>query len=96
MSNQFFPSENDAQEVSPTDGLSTWDEAHRIADELELRIHLASMNARHRWRAIEPRVATIEKALVESGRRVTRALVHEIETIRTLLRELREDVENGN
>jgi hypothetical protein len=96
MSNLFLPPEGDAEEVSLKDGVSTWDEVRRVADELELKIHLASMNARDRWRAIEPRVATIERALVESGRRVTRALAHEIDTIRTLLRELREDVENGN
>ena len=96
MSNLFFPTDDDVDEATLKDGLSTWEEVRRAADELELQIHLASMNARDRWSAIEPRLSKIEKALVASKRRVTRALAQEISSIRTLLRKLREDLQNGN
>jgi len=43
-----------------TEQTPTWDEVRRIADELELKIHLAGMDARDRWRDLKPRLAEIE------------------------------------
>ena len=37
-----------------------WDDLHRITDELQLKIHLAEMDARDRWRALQPRLGEIE------------------------------------
>lgn len=96
MSNMLVPPEDDEREVTPKDGLSSWDEVRRLADELEMKVHLARMGARDRWRTIESRLVAIETALVESGRHVTHALANEIDSLRTLLRELRDDVADDN
>jgi hypothetical protein len=39
-----------------SDAKKAWDEVRRIADELKLKMHLASMEARDRWQALEPRL----------------------------------------
>jgi hypothetical protein len=75
-----------------TDDLSTWDEARRLADELQVRIHLASMDARDRWHELEPRVDQLEKAVVRSGEHVGDVVVHELHEVRDALRALRDDV----
>ena len=33
---------------------ATWDEVRQIADELELKIHVAGMDARDRWQTLRP------------------------------------------
>jgi len=47
------------------DHLTGWDELRRAADQLQLEIHLGSMELRDRWRAFVPRlrheIAELEK-----------------------------------
>jgi hypothetical protein len=71
---------------------TTWDDVRRIADEIELKIHLAGMDARDRWHALQPRVADVEKKISSAGKRVGRAIDREVESIGVALRRLRDDV----
>lgn len=66
-----------------------WEELRRIADELELKIHLGNMEARDRWRAIKPRLVELEHRAVHSGEQ---AVEHELAEIRTALHQLRDDL----
>jgi hypothetical protein len=75
-----------------TDQPSTWDEVRRIADELELKIHLAGMEARDRWRALQPRIAEIEKTLSDAGKVAGSVLERELASLGVALRRLRDDV----
>jgi len=75
-----------------TDHLSTWDDARRLADELEVQIHLASMDARDRWRELEPRLEKLEEAIAHSGEHVGDAIVQEVKDVRDALRALRDQV----
>ena len=95
MSKLFFPNES---ETEPTErnSVSTWDEVRRIADELELKIHLASMDTRDRWRALEPQLATFERRMKDAGQRASKAVADELEAIWNALRGIRDDVANGN
>jgi hypothetical protein len=72
--------------------LSTWDDIRRIADELEVKIHLAGMEARDRWRALEPRLTEIESALAKAGKKASVAIEHELGSIGAALRRLRDDI----
>jgi len=90
----FYPPEE--EEPALKDGLSAWDDLRRIADELELKLHLASMDARDRWRAIEPRLVMIEERLARTGKRVTKAIMDEVADVRAAIERLRDDVANGN
>lgn len=72
--------------------LSTWDEVRQIADELELKIHLAGMDARDQWNALKPRMAQLEQTLATSGKRASEVIEHELSAIGAALRKLRDDV----
>lgn len=75
-----------------TDKTSTWDEVRRLADELELKIHLASMDARDRWQAIKPRLVEIERAISTASKRAEETIDREVSSIGAALRRLRDDV----
>ena len=72
--------------------LSTWDDIRRIADELELKIHLGGMDARDRWQALQPRLAHLESSIAHSGGKVGEAINHELIEVEDALRHLREDI----
>lgn len=96
VNNESHPGEDeDVDARALKNGLSTWDEARRIADEIEVKIHLARMDARDRWHQIEPRVADLERRLRSGGKRVSEAVMKEIKQLRELLDGLRDDV-RGN
>ena len=67
-------------------------ELRRIADELELKIHLASMDARDRWQAIKPRLADVENKLARTGERATKLVQDEVAAIGKALHKLRDDL----
>jgi len=72
---------------------STWDELRRIADEIGLKIHLAGMDARDRWHALQPRLAELEQSISSAGKRAGSAIDREIASIGDALSRLRDDVE---
>ncbi len=74
------------------DTLSTWDEVRRIADEIEVQLHLASMDARDRYHALQPRIAATEAAIVHSGEHASDAVISELHELRTALLHLRDQV----
>jgi len=76
-----------------TEQLSTWDDLRRVADELELKIHLAGMEARDRWQQLQPRLVKLEQQLSHAGERATEAVSHEITAIGQALRKLRDDLQ---
>lgn len=65
----------------------------RIADEIGLKIHLAGMDARDRWHALQPRLVEIEHSLSSAGKRAGSAIDREVASIGDALRRLREEVE---
>jgi hypothetical protein len=73
---------------------STWDDVRRIADELELKVHLAGMDVRDRWNELQPRLAEIEKTIAREGERVGKFLSTQLSSMGTALRELRSEIEN--
>jgi hypothetical protein len=75
-----------------TEQASTWDEVRRIADELELKIHLAGMDARDRWRDLKPRLAEIEKSIASAGKRAGDVVERELASVGAALRRLRDDI----
>ncbi|HTR53668.1 MAG TPA: hypothetical protein VMJ10_23400 [Kofleriaceae bacterium] len=75
-----------------TDDLSVWDDARRLADELEVKLHLASMDARDRWHELKPRLDNLETRIARSGEHVGDTFVHELHEVRDALRALRDDI----
>lgn len=72
--------------TDPADHASTWDELRRLADQLELEVHLAGMEARDRWRAVRPRINELEAQIRQAGGHVGHVLAKEIASLRDLLR----------
>lgn len=73
-----------------TDQSVTWDDVRRIADELELEIHLAGMEARDRWHELRPRVERLEHEIARAGEQLGKAIVNELAEVRVALRRLRD------
>jgi hypothetical protein len=69
-----------------------WEDVQRLADDVEVQVHLAGMDARDRWHALEQRVTQVEKAIAHSGEQVSDAVSHEISEIHAALVRLRDDM----
>ncbi|HEU4726821.1 MAG TPA: hypothetical protein VFT22_03000 [Kofleriaceae bacterium] len=75
-----------------TEKSTEWTDLRRIADELELKIHLASMDAHERWKALQPRLDKLEKTLAHTRERTSKVVKEEVSAIRKTLCELRDDI----
>lgn len=69
-----------------------WDHLRRLADELELKIHLAGMEARDRWTALQPRLRELESSIAAAGKRASDAIDKEITSIGDALGRLRDEI----
>jgi ElaB/YqjD/DUF883 family membrane-anchored ribosome-binding protein len=75
-----------------TDTTTLWNDLRRIADELELKIHLAGMDARDRWQALRPRLAELERTIAHTGERAGKLVTDELSAVGKALRQLRDDI----
>jgi len=69
-----------------------WEDIQRLAEDLKVQAHLGGMEARDRWRALELRLAQVEKTIAHSGEQASDAVSHEIEEIHAALLRLRDDM----
>jgi hypothetical protein len=69
-----------------------WNELKRIADELELKIHLASMDLRDRWQALRPRFVELEQTISRSGERASKIVTEELAAIGKAVDQLRDEI----
>jgi hypothetical protein len=80
------------QEEAAVDDRSAWDEVRRLADEIELKVHLARMDVRQRWRELEPRLSRLDAAITRTSEQINKAIAQEVAALRALLFRLRSDV----
>lgn len=69
-----------------------WDDLKRIGDELELKIRLASMDARDRWQALRPRLTALEDTIKRTGARTSKLVTDELSSLGNALRQLRDEI----
>ncbi|HEY0993947.1 MAG TPA: hypothetical protein VGD80_43120 [Kofleriaceae bacterium] len=69
-----------------------WNDLKRIGDELELKIRLASMDARDRWQALRPRLVALEDSIKRTGARTTKLISEELNSVGNALRKLRDEI----
>jgi ElaB/YqjD/DUF883 family membrane-anchored ribosome-binding protein len=69
-----------------------WHDIRRIVDELELQIHLAGMDARDRWQALQPRLAQLETVIAHSGEHAGDAVTREVSELGAALRHVRDEI----
>jgi hypothetical protein len=77
--------------TEPTTG-KDWDDLRKIADELELKIRLASMDARDRWQGLRPRLIKLEDTVKRTGERASKVVTDELSALGKALRELRDEI----
>ncbi len=70
---------------------STWEDIKQLADQVELRIHLGSMEAHDRWLALRPRIDRLERTISRVGRDAAESIKRELEDVRVALRALRDE-----
>jgi hypothetical protein len=75
-----------------TEPKSTWDEIKRMAQELDVQMHLAGMEARDQWKELKPKVNQLEKQLSDVGKVVNDAVEKELSSIGAALRRLRDEI----
>jgi hypothetical protein len=75
-----------------TEATPSWNDLHRITDELQLKLHLAQMDARDRWRDLQPQLAEIEHKLADAGGTASGAMAHELSELGAGLRQLSGDL----
>jgi hypothetical protein len=78
--------------MSTTNTSPTWDAIRRLRDELALEIHLASMEARDRWHALQPRIEEVESKILKASDRAEVVVEKELTAIGKALRDLRDDL----
>jgi hypothetical protein len=75
-----------------TEKPTEWVDLRRIADEIELKIHLASMDAHDRWKALQPRLDKLGATIAHTRERASKVVTEELSAIRVALCKLRDDV----
>lgn len=79
--------------VQPGDGSPSWDDVRRIADQLEVKAHLASLELRDRWRALKPQLTQLEQTIGKAGGAISATVGKQLaelgKTLRGLLDETR-------
>jgi C4-dicarboxylate-specific signal transduction histidine kinase len=69
-----------------------WDDLRRITDELQLKIHLAEMDARDGWRELQPQLGEFEHKIADAGGTASASVAHELSELGTGLRQLSGDL----
>jgi hypothetical protein len=69
-----------------------WDDLKRIGDELELKLRLASMDARDRWQALRPRLVALEDTIKRTGARTSKLITEELASLGKALRQLHDEI----
>jgi len=67
-----------------------WDDLRRIADEVRLKLHLAGMEARDRWRSIEPRLVELEHKIERGGEKAADVVGDQLSSLTGALRDFAE------
>jgi len=71
---------------------STWDEVKRMAQELDVQMHLAAMETREKWNELKPKIGEVEQRLANAGKVVNDAVEKELSSIGAALRRIRDEI----
>ena len=69
-----------------SDDVKPWDEVRRLADEVRVRVHLAGMELRDKWKQLEPQLHAVERDLVKAGETAEGAITTQVEALAAGLR----------
>ena len=72
-----------------------FDDLKRAADEIELQIHLAGMDARARWETLKPQLVALGTTIAREGDRAGQVVSQQMTDLGAALRRLRDDIANN-
>lgn len=72
----------------------TWDDVRQIADEIEVKAHLASMDVRDRWEKLRPRFAELKQTIEREGAQAGKTVGEQMTTIGKGLRKLLDQIKD--
>lgn len=75
-----------------TPNTSARDELRRLYEEIELKVHLANMDARDQWTVLKRRIAALENDLSAASERASDRVGKELTAIGAALKAFRDEV----
>jgi FtsZ-binding cell division protein ZapB len=76
-----------------------WNEVKQIADQVRLELHLAGMELKDRWAAIEPKVQALQAKVEAKGHAAAEAVQEQavslVDHLRNLLGDLRSEIDGS-
>lgn len=69
-----------------------WDDLKQAADDIELQIHLAGMDARTRWNVLKPQLVALGKTIAREGDRAGHVVSQQIAELAAAVRRLHDDM----
>jgi ribosome recycling factor len=70
-------------------------ELKSMAEQIRLEIHLAGMEARDKWRELEPRLGKLEQEVEDKGEQVGEAVEQAFEEVGGAIRKLWKQITGG-
>lgn len=80
---------------TPKPTSSTWDDVKRIADEVKLKLHLASMEAKEQWKKLEPKVNELEAKVMNGSEKAVGAVGDQVAVLATGLRQFADELRDS-
>lgn len=71
---------------------SPWDDIKRMADEVKLKLHLASMEAKEQWKKLEPKMNELETKAKAGGEKAYGVVGQQVEAFAAGLRQFAEEL----
>lgn len=71
---------------------SPWDDLRRLADEIEVKLHLAGMEARDKWAELKPKLSQLDKQFNDGALRANDVIEKEARTVGAELKRLRDEL----
>ena len=71
---------------------SAWDDIKRMADEVKLKLHLASMEAKEQWKKLEPKMNELETKAKAGGEKAYGVVGQQVEAFAAGLRQFAEEL----
>lgn len=64
-----------------------WDDVRRLADEVRVKMHLAGMELKEKWKALEPQLKEVEQKVKDGGEKAGDAVTTQVSALAAGLRQ---------
>lgn len=73
----------------------SWNDVRRVADEVRVKLHLAGMDLKDRWQALEPELHELEEKLRVAGEKAEATLTAQAEAFGANLRKFAQELKDS-